>query len=49
MKLLAAGLDMDGISLPANFIHQNVNYDNEALRNIEVFNQENRTREEGSR
>lgn len=40
MKLLAAGLDLDKIKLPANFEHPNVKYDEDARHNLETFNLE---------
>ncbi len=40
MKLLSAGIDIDNVSLPANFVHKNVECDEEARRNIETFNLE---------
>lgn len=40
MKLLSAGLDLDRVSLPANFVHESVDYDEDARRNIDTFNLE---------
>lgn len=40
MKLLSAGLDLEQVSLPANFVHKNVICDQDARRNIDTFNLE---------
>jgi len=40
MKLMSAGLDVESVSLPANFTHENVTCDEQGLRNIETFNRE---------
>lgn len=40
MKLISAGLDPDETSLPANFVHESVSYDQEALNYISTFNKE---------
>lgn len=40
MKLISAGLDVDNAVLPANFTHENVDYDQDALYSIETFKRE---------
>lgn len=40
MKLMSAGLDIQSVTLPANFTHESVEVDEAGQQNIETFNRE---------